>query len=223
MRKADNQSHFLTSLAKTHKIIEQGKQNLANFTLLSGFIEKLNQTEALYNQFLADPDLYLRSAEVLDMYNQLNADVEAACTDFESTALNKIAAKCEQIRHSYSYTHLKDEQKMAVDAKLNEITIEFVDRDIVSLSANATKFANNYAPGGRFEKAEELIKQYEEANRPSTPSAGEPAAGATPQHRTVSIKRKYTSRGELQHVITHLQEQLNSFGDTDTIEISLID
>lgn len=223
VRKADNHSQFLTSLAKTHKIIEQGKQNLANFSLLSGFIETLNQTEAKYNQLLADAELYQRQAEVLDLFHQLKADVEAACTDFESTALNKIAAKCEQIRHSYSYNHLKDEQKMAVDAKLNEITIEFVDRDIVSLSANATKFANNYAPGGRFEKAEELIKQYEEANRPSTPSAGEPAAGATPQHRTVSIKRKYASRSELQHVISHLQEQLNSFGETDTIEISLID
>lgn len=228
VRKADNQSHFLTALAKTHKIIELGKQRLASNPQLTAFNEKLNQIEARYNDSLADPDLYQRSAEVLDLQNQLNAEVEAACTDFESNAQTQIAAKCDGIRMSYKFCHLKDEQKEIISGMLSEIVIEFGDRDITSLADNASKFSNFYIPGGAFETINKIIDQFTEANRPPIPGAGEPGGGnpggePQPQHRKVSVKRNYSSRGELQQFITQFQEQLNGFGDNDTIEITLTD
>lgn len=227
--KKDNQSHFLTHLKQINKIIEKARL-LSEQPLIGNFAEKMNNVEAKYNAFLSDPDLYERAAEVNDLINQLNADVEAACTEFESTALSQISDKCQEIRNLYSYAHLKEEQKQAVDAKLDSISIDFEERDIASLSQKINDFNRYYVPGGSFHNVKELIKKFEEANLEAANSASEPKdphEPITPQpqskHLKVTVKHKFSSRDELQLFITQLQQILSDAGDDDTFEITLTD
>lgn len=227
VKKADNQSHFLDTLRKINKIIERAKP-LTSHPLIGDFAEKLNQCEAKFNNFLGDPDLYQRAAEVIDLYNQLKADVRGACTEFESTAMGQIASKREEIHKSYAYCHLKEEQKLAIDAMLDNITVDFGERDIATLADNINLFNQHYVPGGGFDQVKGKIAQFEEANRQPTPGAGEPGGGdpqpqPQPQHRTVPMRRNLSSRGELQQLISRLQQMVDTAGENDTFEISLTD
>ena len=229
VRKADNQSHFIEKLGNIEKIIERAKR-IQN-PLLREFVEKLKAIELRYNEFLADPDLYQHNQDVTDLLNQLTADVETACIDFESNALVQINSKRDDIRKSYNYEHITDEQRQEIDMRLDSITVDFADRDIASLEHNCNEFASLYVPGGRFDTINEQIEAFVETNRPPTSAAGEqggggePAGGGAPTsvHRTVSMKRSFASRGELQQFIVQLQGQLNEYGDSDTFEISLTD
>lgn len=231
VKKADNQSHFLDTLRKISKIIERAKP-LTSHPQIGDFAGKLNQTESKFNNFLSDPDLYQRSADVIDLYSQLKTDVEAACTEFESTAMAKIAEKCEDIHKLYAYCQLKEEQKATIDALLNAITVDFNERDIATLASNINIFNQHYVPGGSFDQVMDKIKQFEEANRPPSQGAGEPGGGnpqpqpqpqPQSQHRSVPMKRNLSSRSELQQLITQLQQVLDAAGENDTFEISLTD
>ncbi len=241
VKKQDDQSHYLDILSKIRQNLDK-VGDIAAVSELDEFRSRMTDIKELYNESISDPDLYNHTADVLDMDTQMRVNIENACINLQSEGNIQINAEKQRIRTMPEFDLLHDDQKEIVNVKLDSISVECPAQTISGLQRMAQDYMAYFMPNGKIKAAEKLVKDYAKQNQtppqppvvetgngetstgqpgtePPLPNPPKPAA----ESRTVPVKRRMTSRNELQKLISDLQALLNDVSDNDTIEITLTD
>lgn len=248
--KQDDQSQFIDALSSINETLGKTR-DVAEVTELEEFRTKISEAKEVYNSCLNDPDLYTHTSDVLDLKNQVRAEIEGACVSLQTEANKQINAEIERLRSLTEYASLTAEQHDVIETKLNAIYIDCPSQTINSLQRMANEYMAYFMPTGKLKMIDKEIKTFAAQNAtPPTPpantggstgneggastgngtggsSTGTGEGGNPPsqpaQPKAVSVKRKLSSRSELQQLITRLQSLLNDVAENDTIEINLTD
>ncbi len=236
----DTKSKFLDAIRKIdHRIIETNK--LPKSDTLNEYFKKVNAIENKYNLIIADPDAYLRAAELNALLTDIETAIDGACSTYCASETASYNAQVESIKQSQEYISLKDEQKAVIDTRLSRYEFSYSEpslenlRDMINVSFEVNM--NHH-----FENIRKKVQEFVEANKPAVipgtgggspvppEGPGMPGTGGgssvhetNPQRYRYTLKRHITTKADLMQIINQLQQHINELDNGSSIELELND
>lgn len=236
----DAKSKFLDAIRKIdHRIIETNK--LPKSDTLNEYFKKVNAIENKYNLIIADPDAYLRAAELNALLTDIETAIDGACSTYCASETASYNTQVESIKQSQEYISLKDEQKAVIDTHLSRYEFSYSEpslenlRDMINVSFEVNM--NHH-----FDNIRKQIQEFVEANKPAVipgtgggspippEGPGMPGTGGgssvhetNPQQYRYTLKRHITTKADLMQIINQLQQHINELDNGSSIELELND
>ena len=236
----DTKSRFLDAIRKIdHRIIETNK--LPKSDTLNEYFKKVNAIENKYNLIIADPDAYLRAAELNALLTDIETAIDGACSTYCASETASYNTQVESIKQSQEYISLKDEQKAVIDTRLSRYEFSYSEpslenlRDMINVSFEVNM--NHH-----FDNIKKKIQEFVEANKPAVipgtgggspvppEGPGMPGTGGgssvhetNPQRYRYTLKRHITTKADLMQIINQLQQHINELDNGSSIELELND
>lgn len=228
--KSDDQSSFIDHLKHIAHIANEA-DNLPTMIELSDFKKQVNQVRQLFNEYVANRDLHLIAADITSLHDQFDSYLKQACIEFQTQANQQLNTSREAIITSANYIKLNDLQRQQIETELNGLTIDCNHPSIDNLREMVNRYVAYYLPGGNINVVESRVKQMAAESVPAvlvTANADDEVNGTVAKDSSytptrLSMKRKLTSRAELQEVIDQLTELLSNIDDNSPVEFNLND
>lgn len=228
--KSNDQSSFIDHLKHIAHIAKEA-DNLPPMNELSEFNKHVNQVRQLFNEYVANRDLHLIAADITSLRDQFDSYLNQACIEFQTQANQQLNASRKAIMTSVDYIKLNDRQRQQIETELNGLIIDCIHPSIDNLREMVNRYVAYYLRGGNINIIESRVKQMAAESAPAvlvTTNAGNDdnptVATDLPYTPTrLSMKRKLTTRDELQEVINQLTQLLSKIGDCSPVEFNLND
>lgn len=228
--KVNEQSNIIEHLKHIAHLANE-VDNLPGVDALVHFRKQVNQVRQLFNDYVANPDLHGIAADITDLKNQVDSYLNQACIEFQTQGNQQLNASREAIMASADFAKLDDGQRQHMEAKLNGLIIECHHPSIDNLREMVNRYVAYYLPGGGIDAIENQLKQMAAAVAPAIsvetkPEKASDSNKAQSSHYTptrLNMKRKLTTRAELQEVIDQLTALLNTIDDSSPVELTIND
>ena len=239
--KCNQSASLFDHIKHIYHIIKECK-NLPELVQLSDFRKHINYVAQLYNDYIKNPDLYLIVSDITDLRNQVDSYLQQGCIEFQTESNAQLSESREGIMALPEYVQLTEEQKSEIEILLNKLNIDCRSHSIESLR----EMVNTYVSFNmnNVTAIKNKVKAYASKNAPTvtvtvTPKQEEnvdkqPSDSQDDTHpqnndvhepyckpKHVRLKRRITTRQELQDVIDALSELLNTVGDDSPVELNL--
>ena len=236
--KCNEQASLINHLKHINHLANES-QTLPEVEQLADYIKHVNDVRQLYHIYIANPDLHLIVSNITDLRNQFDAYLNQACIEFQTQTEKLLDESRTMMKSMPEYAKLNDNQRTQIDTQLDGLSIECSYPSIGNLREMINKFVTYYLPSGSIKTIENRIKQYAADNAPAvkvipTPPTT-PQKGDTPeddasqpskveeptyQPKRLQVKRKITTRTELQQVIDQLTSLLGEISDNTPVEFN---
>lgn len=228
--KCNEQSNIIDHLKHIAHLAKEA-DNLPIVDPLTSFRKQVNQVRKLFNDYVANPDLHGIAADIMDLSNQFDGYLNQACIEFQTQGNQQLNSSREAILASADYAKLNNLQRQQIDTRLNGLTVEYQHSSIENLRDMVNSYTAYYLPGGIIYVIEQQIKQMANVASPvvsvKTQPKDEGNSNATKSPSYVptrlAMKRKLTTRAELQEVIDQLTVLLDTINDNAPIEFNIND
>jgi hypothetical protein len=228
--KCNEQSNIIDHLKHIDHLANEA-DNLPKVAPLTNFRKQVNQVRQLFNDYVANPDLHGIAADITNLKNQFDSYLNQACIEFQTQSNQQLNSSREAILASADYAKLNKFQRQQIDTRLNGLTVEYQHSSIENLRDMVNSYTAYYLPGGIIYVIEQQIKQMANVASPvvsvKTQPKDEGNSNATKSPSYVptrlAMKRKLTTRAELQEVIDQLTVLLDTINDNAPIEFNIND
>jgi hypothetical protein len=236
--KCNEQASLINHLKHINHLANES-QTLPEVEQLADYIKHVNDVRQLYHEYIANPELHLIVSNITDLRNQFDAYLNQACIEFQTQTEKLLDESRTMMKSMPEYTKLNDKQRTQIDTQLDGLSIECSYPSIGNLREMINKFVTYYLPSGSIKTIENRIKQYAADNAPAvkviptpptTPQKGTEPENDVPQPTKVEeptyqpkrlqVKRKITTRTELQQVIDQLTSLLGEISDNTPVEFN---
>lgn len=232
----DHKTKFLDTIRKIyHRIADTN--TLPKSDILADYFKKVNAIETKYNLIIADPDAYIRAAELNALSTDLEAAIDGACSTYSASETASYDVQANTIRQSPEYMSLKDEQKADIDGRLSMYDFSYSEPSLEKLREMINvSFVVNM--NHHFDNIKKKVQEYVEANKPAVKPAtggsptgtGAPGTGggssvceSNPKQYRYTLKRHITNKADLIEIINQLQQHINELDSGSSIELELND
>ena len=230
--KKNNDARFFDQLKHINHVSSEAS-SLPDIPMLEDFRKKVNIVKQLYNQFIATEDIHLIAPEIKDLHDQIDSYVEGACVKFQTEANAFIAESRTEMRKMEEYGKLTDSQKAEVNAKIDGMDLDYRSPSLESLREMVNTYTQYYLPSGRVEYMKVIIRRMAKENEP--PVQTHQASPTGPDNPTkeneageqivrpchMHLKRRLTSKSDLETVIAELRRYLDNISEETPIEFSI--
>lgn len=236
INKKDKESGFIDSIRKIRRRLNDIKK--LNKTNLENFLKETNEVEQAFNELLANPDCESLATEYNDLSDKLEKIIKSVCIGFYAFASGIIQKKTEKLVNDSRFQALLPKQQAEIQHVIAMLKVTEGD-SIELLRDMVNEFDGIFTYGGKWDGIIRCIEEYTEQNRPvvqdSTP-ASDSAEGATDDHNQpdasqvnkpaakrirLTVKRRLTSRQELERLIDELQQKLKDMDAGSSIDFDL--
>lgn len=233
--KEDRQSHMIDQVKHIRHVLTEATK-IPKMDLLTDFTKKQAEATQVFQDLIKVPDLTAIAADITDLKTKLDSFVQAACVDFKSESMKQAMDFLHQVMASDDYQRLTDQQKQEFQAKLDAIDIDTNGEFIENLQDLVNQFTPMFMIGGRLDTLKKDVEAKAAAasqptvvvtptqpQTPQTPDTGDDTTKAgEPQYTPikVTVKRKLTSRHDLQQVIDSLKALLDTVDDNSPVELN---
>ena len=194
---------------------------------IESFKDAVDKIEEAFNSLRDNPETFNCASDYDDLLSKLKAEIETACTDFQTTGDEKILDEIHKIKVQSDYSNLKDEQKAVIDAEFDNAMLSFNEHTVAQLREMINDYVS-FKMGG-IDKIRKHINDFsiknlqEEAEKdPDNQTADTDEKSSSPkQPIRRAIKRKIQTRAEAEEVIDFLKEHVTDLDAGTPLELSL--
>lgn len=240
-----NQTASLFDHIKHINHIMQESKNLPELIQLADFRKHMNDVAQLYNDYIKTPDLHHIVSEITDLKNQVDSYLQQGCIEFQTQSNAQLNDSRDEIKAMPEFEQLTDVQKIEIETLLNRLNVDCRSNSIESLREMVNTYVSynmnnvaaikckvkNYAktnapavtvtspPDSKEDKqkTDSTVDTQPDNTKPNNDNAHEPEY----KPLRLSLKRKITTRQELQDVINALSKLLNTVGDNSPVELNI--
>lgn len=230
----NRKTNFLDTVRKiNHRIVETNE--LPKSDILKDYFKKVNAIETKFNLITADPDAYLRAAELNALLTDLETAIDGACSTYSASEMASYNAQVEAVRQSQEYLSLKDEQKAAIDTSLSKHDFSYSDPSLETLRS-LVNVSFVVAMNHHFDNVKKQVQEFVEANKPAIKtetggssqtgtggSGGSAVSETNPMHYRCTLKRHITTKADLMAIINQLQQHIDKLDNGSSIDLELND
>jgi hypothetical protein len=238
--KCNKEASLLDHIKHINHVADES-DTISELQQLDEYRKQVKDVRQLYNEYIANPDLHLIVSDITDLRNQIDSYVNQACLEFQTQSNEQLNSSRDRIKSLPEYAQLNNTQKDRIDTELDELNIEFGSPSVEMLRQMANKYVTYYLSTGRINAIEREVMDYARQNTPAidvtSPETGEKReekplteqpgddVAQEPQINPVhlTVKRKLTTRDELQDVIDKLTEYLSKIDENKPIEFNFND
>jgi hypothetical protein len=238
--KCNKEASLLDHIKHLNHVADES-DTISELQQLDEYRKQVKDVRQLYNEYIANPDLHLIVSDITDLRNQIDSYVNQACLEFQTQSNEQLNSSRDRIKSLPEYAQLNNTQKDRIDTELDELNIEFGSPSVEMLRQMANKYVTYYLSTGRINAIEREVMDYARQNTPAidvtSPETGEKReekplteqpgddVAQEPQINPVhlTVKRKLTTRDELQDVIDKLTEYLSKIDENKPIEFNFND
>ncbi len=242
----DAQSGLVEHIKHMYKLISDA-DTLPEMEQLADFRNKVANVQQMYNDYIANVDLNTISSEISDLCTTLDSYLRDACIEFETQSNGQLTKTSEEIIDNAQKQQVTEGQMAELTNLLGQLSIDRRGSSIENLRDMVNQYTSCFLPMGKVDSIKGRVDQMVAANKPAvtvattatnstdtTTDAGNTTGGAssdttattttTTVHDSaatptrVSVKRRITSRAELQQVIDQLTKLLSTVDDNSPIE-----
>lgn len=240
-----NQTASLFDHIKHINHIMQESKNLPELIQLADFRKHMNDVAQLYNDYIKTPDLHHIVSEITDLKNQVDSYLQQGRIEFQTQSNAQLNDSRDEIKAMPEFEQLTDVQKIEIETLLNRLNVDCRSNSIESLREMVNTYVSynmnnvaaikckvkNYAktnapavtvtspPDSKEDKqkTDSTVDTQPDNTKPNNDNAHEPEY----KPLRLSLKRKITTRQELQDVINALSKLLNTVGDNSPVELNI--
>jgi hypothetical protein len=239
--KCNDQASLLDQLKHINHIADES-DTISELQQLADYRKQVKDVRQLYNEYISNPDLHLIVSDITDLKNQFDSYLNQACIEFQTQSNEQLNNSRECIKAMPEYAQLDSAHQEQIDTELDELNIEFSSPSVEILRQMANKYVTYYLPTGRVNAIQGEVKDNAKLTAPAivvTPKAEEDkpqesdSSSNQSDHDTVqepqinpvhlTVKRKLTTRNELQDVIEKLTEYLDEIDENNPLEFNFND
>lgn len=235
------QSGLVDHLKHIHKLISD-VDTLPEMEQLDEFRKNVANVQQMYNDYIANVDLITISSEISDLRTTLDSYLREACIEFETQSNEQLTKTADKIIDNAQNQQITENQMSELTNLLGQLSIDRRGSGIENLRDMVNQYTAYFLPKGKVDSIKRRVEQMIAANKPAAAEAA-PATddttlndgassgytntdgtsahilqepGSTPTR--VSVKRRITSRAELQRIIDRLTELLSTVDYNSPIE-----
>lgn len=229
--KCEKSGKMMSHIKEINRLIDDISK-LTTIPEIESFKDAVDKIEEAFNSLRDNPETFNCASDYDDLLSKLKAEIETACTDFQTTGDEKILDEIHKIKVHSDYSNLKDGQKAIIDVDFDNAMLSFNDPTVAQLREMINDYVS-FKMGG-IDKIRKRINEFaiknqqEEAERdpdavdPDNPNDDtEETPGIPKQPIRRSIKRKIQTRAEAEEVIDFLKEHVSDLDAGTPIELSL--
>lgn len=224
--KCEKAGKMMSHIKEIKKLIDD-IDKLTPIPEIEAFRDAVGKIEEAFNSLRENPDTYNCASDYDDLLSKLKAEIETACTDFMTTANEKIGDEIYKIKIQSDFVNLKDEQRAIIDAEFDNAILSHNEPNVAQLREMINDYVS-FKMGG-IDKIRKHINKYaienmeEEAKKnPDVPDENSDDSSKSPkQPIRRSIKKKIRTRAEAEEVIDFLKEHVADLDAGTPIELSL--
>ena len=198
----------------------------------------------LYDDYTQNPDLNIIVSDITDLRNQLDSYLTQACVNFQTEGNVQLSTSRDEIMATSEYADLKDSQKAQIDNMLGNLAIDCRSNTLEGLreminnfvTINMTSVNNIKSRVHAFalQNAPAVVVTPPAVSQPGTGSTGEGGGtttittvttvnDSTPNPSRLKVKKKITTKAELQAIINELTKLLDSVDENSPVEFNIND
>lgn len=228
--------------------VTKESKTLPDLIELTCFRKHIVDITQLYNDYIANPDLHLIVSEITDLCNQVDSYLQQGCIGFQTESNAQLNLCGDEIKQLSEYVQLTDIQKSKIETELSNLNIECRSNTIDGLREMVNTFVTYKMT--KVGAIKNMVKDYANKNAPAVVVTPTPATDTstndilvyvgdndcnirgndstitstfndpvyTPQR--LMVKRRLTSRAELQDVINELTKLLNTIDENSPVEFN---
>lgn len=241
--KCNQQASLLDHLKHINHLTREVK-NLPVLPQLEGFLKQMGDVAQLYDDYTQNPDLNIIVSDITDLRNQLDSYLTQACVNFQTEGNVQLSTSRDEIMATSEYADLKDSQKAQIDNMLGNLAIDCRSNTLEGLreminnfvTINMTSVNNIKSRVHAFalQNAPAVVVTPPAVSQPGTGSTGEGGGtttittvttvnDSTPNPSRLKVKKKITTKAELQAIINELTKLLDSVDENSPVEFNIND
>ena len=227
MLQCNSQSGLVDHIKHMHKLINDAA-TLPQLEQLAEFRKKVDNVQQMYNEYIATVDLTGIASEVSDLRTTLDSYLRDACIEFKTQSNKQLSKTADKILDDAKKQQLNESQMAEISGLLGQLSIDEHGSSLENLRDMVNRYTAYYMPGGNVSCIEGRVGQMAAAvsTTATSPDTDDEATdqGTTAVNKSkatptqVSMKRRITSRAELQQVIDQLTKLLSTVDDNSPIE-----
>lgn len=232
--KKNNDAGFVDQLKHIDHVLSEAT-SLPVIPMLEHFRKKVNNVKQLYNQYIATEDIHQIAPDIKDLYDQFDSYIEEACVKFQTEANAFIADSRTEMRQMEDYGKLTDSQRVEVNTRIDGMDLDYRSPSLDGLREMVNTYTQYYLPSGMVEYMKDEIRRMAKENEPpvktqqpspagsDNPSTETKAGESNMQPCHMRLKRRLTTKSDLEAVISELRRYLENISEETPIEFSIND
>lgn len=242
--KCNQQASLLDHLKHINHLTREVK-NLPVLPQLEGFLKQMGDVAQLYDDYTQNPELHVIVSDITDLRNQLDSYLTQACVNFQTEGNAQLSTSRDEIMATSEYADLKETQKAQVDTMLGNLAIDCRSKTLEGLreminnfvTINMTSVSNIKSRVHAFalQNAPAVVVTPPANTQLQTDTTGEGAGTttttttvttvneSTPTPSRLKVKKKITTKAELQAIINELTKLLDSVDENSPVEFNIND
>ena len=238
--KCNQQASLLDHLKHINYLTKEVK-NLPVLPQLDGFLKQISDVSQLYDDYIQNQDLHAIVSDITDLRNKLDSYLTQACVNFQTEGNSQLNLRRDEIMATSEYTELKDSQKAQIDNMLGNLAIDYRSNTLDGLREMINNFVTISMTSVNNIKSQ--VHAFSIQNTPSVvvtppvnpqsqPDTTGEGGGVTTTNivqdsisspNRLSVKKRITTKAELQSIINELTRLLDSVDENSPVEFNIND
>ena len=238
--KCNQQASLLDHLKHINYLTKEVK-NLPVLPQLDGFLKQISDVSQLYDDYIQNQDLHAIVSDITDLRNKLDSYLTQACVNFQTEGNSQLNLRRDEIMATSEYTELKDSQKAQIDNMLGNLAIDYRSNTLEGLREMINNFVTISMTSVNNIKSQ--VHAFSIQNTPSVvvtppvnpqsqPDTTGEGGGVTTTNivqdsisspNRLSVKKRITTKAELQSIINELTRLLDSVDENSPVEFNIND
>lgn len=242
--KCNQQASLLDHLKHINHLTREVK-NLPELPQLDGFLKQMGDVAQLYDDYIQNQELQTIISDITDLRNQLDSYLTQACVNFQTEGNAQLGTSRDEIMATSEYADLKDSQKAQIDTMLGNLAIDCrsntleglreMINNFVTINMTKVSYIKSKVHAFALQNAPAVVVTPPANPQPQNDTTGE-GAGTTTTTTTVStvnestptpsrlrVKKKITTKAELQSIINELTKLLDTVDENSPVEFNIND
>lgn len=238
--KCNQQASLLDHLKHINHLTREVK-HLPVLPQLDGFLKQMTDVSQLYDDYIQNPDLHTIVSDITDLRNQLDSYLTQACVNFQTEGNAQLGTSRDEIMATSEYAELKDSQKAQIDNMLGNLAIDCRSNSLeglreminnfVTISMTSVSNIKSKVHAFAMQNAPAVVVTPPANPQPQTGTTGEgggtttttTVSESTPTGSRLKVKKKITTKAELQSIINELTKLLDTVDENSPVEFNIND
>lgn len=238
--KCNQQASLLDHLKHINYLTKEVK-NLPVLPQLDGFLKQISDVSQLYDDYIQNQDLHAIVSDITDLRNKLDSYLTQACVNFQTEGNSQLNLSRDEIMATSEYTELKDSQKAQIDNMLGNLAIDYrsntldglreMINNFVTISMTSVNNIKSQVHAFSIQNTPPVVVTPPVNPKPQSDTTGE-GGGVTTTNTVqdsisspnrLSVKKRITTKAELQSIINELTKLLDSVDENSPVEFNIND
>lgn len=204
-------------------------------------MKQISDVSQLYDDYIQNQDLHAIVSDITDLRNKLDSYLKQACVNFQTEGNSQLNLRRDEIMATSEYTELKDSQKAQIDNMLGNLAIDYrsntldglreMINNFVTISMTSVNNIKSQVHAFSIQNTPPVVVTPQVNPKPQPDTTGE-GGGVTTTNTVqdsisspnrLSVKKRITTKAELQSIINELTKLLDSVDENSPVEFNIND